>query len=134
MDSSVMWAFGIVASLFGFGFVFLFNRIEESKKVLTETANDDRKTMTAIGKEVDKNREDVGDFKSRLDVVAGTAAVLSKEVESKTSFQYVNDEFYKKEMAQIQFQNINQRFDEIKGDINGVKSSIEKLVDKMDKK
>jgi hypothetical protein len=132
MDAAVMWAIGSVVTLSIFGFKLLYDKIESNVKTVNDKVESNVKVFNALGSEVDKNREEAETLGKRIDVVSATAAVLSKEVESKTDFKYVNDEFYKKEMAKLQFDNISQQMSEMKMDFKSLCAAIEKLSDKID--
>lgn len=121
MDTTSMWAIGIIVSLSSGGFIYLLNKIDEKGKA-----------VIALGTAVDANKQSIKENEKKLDVTIGTIAVLSKEVESKPDYKYVNDEFYKKEMAQVQFANMTQHIVEIKDNFKGFSEVLNKMNDKID--
>ena len=52
-------------------------------------------------------------------------AVIERSLESKPDFMHINNEFYRKEMAQIQIENIKQSLTDIKNDQREIKRIFE---------
>lgn len=126
MEHVIIWALGAVATLSSGGFIFLLGRLNEERNEIMTKVDENAKIVNALGKEVDSNCDAVRDMEKKTDEISSQIAVVTKDVEGKPSFRYVNDEFYKKEMAKIQFDNITEQ-------MRTLISTIEKLAEKIDK-
>lgn len=52
---------------------------------------------------------------------------------SRPDFEYLSNEFYKKEVASLQFQSMNDKFNLIQGDIKEIRIDFKEIIVKLDK-
>lgn len=131
MDATIMWILGVLIAACSGGYVYLQNRQDVTKKELEDSIAKNKDIIDALGLKVDSSKIEKLEIKQALNDREKEFAILEKAVESRPDFKYVNDEFYRKEMAKLQFENIASDFNEIKGDYKLIREAIQKLSDKI---
>jgi archaellum component FlaC len=122
MESWVQWAIGGIASVSVGGFMYLLGKIDKSNEV-----------VTALGKVIDSLKSSMDNLNRSYQDSKKEIEILEKTIENKPDYKYVNDEFYRKEIAQIQIEGIKSDINEIKNDFRQISTFLEKIMEKLPK-